>query len=204
MGIRLGGAVTATAASVSQATDIKQSMSELADAIRQVTSIAFVIKDIADQTNLLALNATIEAAHAGDAGRGFGVVANEVKNLASQTGAATEDITEQFEKIVAATQRCMDSAEVITGSVGLIAGLNDQAAATYQSQFELAGDIAQVAGSIAAHSSDVAAGAQRSTLAMEDTIAAIGRVEQTAIDLARSADSLKILVSDLTATIVRT
>ena len=118
-----------------QTNEAIQSLTVTADAIE---SIVGVISGIAAHTNLLALNATIEAARAGEAGRGFAIVASEVKQLAAQTTKATRDITERIAQIQAATQRSVaDIAQAgrVAESISAIAksvarSVNEQTQAT--------------------------------------------------------------------------
>ncbi|MTI08884.1 methyl-accepting chemotaxis protein [Curvivirga aplysinae] len=82
-----------------QTHDIQKHVANLNDAANEVEGIVKIISDIADQTNLLSLNATIEASRAGQAGAGFAVVANEVKNLARHSAKSAQEITERVKHI---------------------------------------------------------------------------------------------------------
>lgn len=90
--------------------DIAQSVKELADQTGQITSAAGIIEDIANQTNLLALNAAIEAARAGEHGRGFAVVADEVRGLAGRTQNSTGDIQGIVNELIRRSEQSVDKA----------------------------------------------------------------------------------------------
>src|SRR3546814_15338718 len=93
----------------------------LAATAQQIGDVITLIQDIAEQTNLLALNATIEAARAGEAGKGFAVVASEVKSLASQTARAAEEIRSQIEEIQSASREAVETIKAIPGGVQSVA-----------------------------------------------------------------------------------
>jgi methyl-accepting chemotaxis protein len=92
----------------------------LDQAVAKIENVVGLISEIASQTNLLALNATIEAARAGDAGKGFSVVANEVKHLATLTAKSTEDIRVQVSTIQSTTQEAVGAIRTIVDVVNQI------------------------------------------------------------------------------------
>ena len=96
---------------------LKDDMAQLGENARSITQIMSVISDIADQTNLLALNAAIEAARAGEAGRGFAVVADEVRKLAEKTMASTGEVGKSISAIQASTQESEKQMELAVGSI---------------------------------------------------------------------------------------
>ena len=123
---------------VSEVKKTDETVSTLSDAAAQIGDVVKLIQDIAEQTNLLALNATIEAARAGEAGKGFAVVASEVKNLATQTARATEEISKKIVTVqsvstdsVNAIRSIGKTIEHISEITGAIAGaIHEQTAAT--------------------------------------------------------------------------
>jgi len=119
---------------VERAANSRQTIGALAKAAKDIGDIVGVITAIAEQTNLLALNATIEAARAGEAGRGFAVVASEVKSLASQTAKATEEISGQVAEVQNTTGSAVGVIEAITQTISRINEISAAIAASVEEQ----------------------------------------------------------------------
>ncbi|MGB5904676.1 MAG: methyl-accepting chemotaxis protein [Xanthobacteraceae bacterium] len=119
---------------VDQVHSATERVSALSTAAARIGDIVEIINNIAGQTNLLALNATIEAARAGEAGRGFSVVASEVKALAEQTAKATGEIGQQISGIQSATQESVAAITDIRNSIEKLSGISSTIASAIEEQ----------------------------------------------------------------------
>ena len=128
----------------------------LTKAANQIGDIVSVIDQIAAQTNLLALNATIEAARAGEAGRGFSVVASEVKILATQTGQSTERIGAKVAEIQSTTREVVASLAGVAEAIDQLSGVTETVSAAVEQQRSATEDFATSARQSSAAVSDVA------------------------------------------------
>jgi len=163
---------------VRKAENAGTSAASLEKATTEMGSVVALIRDIAEQINLLALNATIEAARAGDAGKGFSVVAAEVKNLATQTTKATEDISKQIEGVQAVSSEVADTLNSIKISVdkvnqysgGISAAVEEQSATTNEiaKNMQIASQGTQRVTENISHINEYAAHAKESSIQMLD------------------------------------
>jgi methyl-accepting chemotaxis protein len=121
-------------AAVAQADQTDERIAKLSRAAQQIGEVVKLITAIAGKTNLLALNATIEAAGAGEAGRGFAIVAAEVKSLASQTAKATEEISSHIMEIQGATQSSVVAIKEIGDTIRQISRIASEIASAVEQQ----------------------------------------------------------------------
>jgi methyl-accepting chemotaxis protein len=115
----------------------------LAEGAQKIGDVVTLIQSIAEQTNLLALNATIEAARAGEAGRGFAVVASEVKSLAGQTAKATTEISEQIAAIQTASDETVNAIRNVADVIAEIDQIGTAIAAAIEEQGSATKEIAR-------------------------------------------------------------
>ena len=148
---------------------VNEKVKNLATAAQQIGEVIGMISDIAEQTNLLALNATIEAARAGEAGKGFAVVASEVKSLAEQTGKATEQISQQITTIQNSTEQAVVDIGGIASSVAEIDTFMASIASAIEEQSATTSEIARNVQEAATGNKRVSSGMNQVSSAVSDT-----------------------------------
>src|SRR5215467_1586181 len=185
-------AVAAKAVEEAESTNV--AVSALNEAAGRIGDVVNLITDIAEQTNLLALNATIEAARAGEAGRGFAVVASEVKALAGQTGKATEDIAAQISGMQKATARSIEALGAIERTIRDIGVISNAIAAAVIEQGAATQEIARSVEIAARRSSDTAGEVERVSEATDATRASAAAVKSVAGDLGTVASRIRAQV----------
>lgn len=185
-----GESTRASERAVAEARGASSSMSALSSATAQIGEVANLIRSIAEQTNLLALNATIEAARAGEAGRGFAVVASEVKALASQTTRATEDIARQIEAVQEASRDTLGALGSVQETVENLASVVSSVAVAVSQQTAAVSEIARSVTEVSSEAQTSASAIQTTEAVATQSLDAAHAVADLSVALERQASCL--------------
>jgi len=179
-------------AAVEQARDAVDSVKALSDMAGRIDNVVRLISDVAEQTNLLALNATIEAARAGEAGKGFAVVASEVKSLASQTSNATTEISKQLTMVRDGTSKVVDVIVSVSETIQNLRSISEAIAEAMAQQRQATVEIADNVHEAARGTEEVS----RSISVVSESATSAGAASHQVLDaagqLSRNAERLQV------------
>ena len=189
------------AAQLQQATADITALNQQSD---RISSIVGTIRGIAEQTNLLALNAAIEAARAGEAGRGFAVVADEVRKLAEKTMTATQDVGRAVCEIQEGTRKNISSVETVVAAVEKAASLSTHSGESLKNILEFVDQVNDQVQSIATASEQQSATSEEINRSVEqiatisaETAQAMEHAAKSVTDLIQQTHVLHALIQDM-------
>ncbi|WP_019961890.1 methyl-accepting chemotaxis protein [Woodsholea maritima] len=199
IGHQVSQSLDATRQAVDEAENSRQTIEGLAQAAEQIGQVITMIQSVAEQTNLLALNATIEAARAGEAGKGFAVVASEVKALADQTGRATEDIRARIATIQSTTHEAVSAITNISTSIRTVSDIATAIAGAVEEQGSATQEIARSVNDAAQGTHDVISNIGHLSSTVGETGQSAGAVLMASQDLSEQSSRLQSEVTKFVA-----
>ena len=194
----ISNAVTAMADIAVQVRTVGSAITELGEHTERISTVVQVIKDVADQTNLLALNAAIEAARAGEQGRGFAVVADEVRKLAERTSKATGEIAGMIGDIQSRSKNAVNAMEETIGRLESSSELASRAGESIEAIRSANSKVQQVFADIneamreqGAASYDIAQRVERVAQASEESSASVSASSEEAAKIHNLANAMR-------------
>ncbi len=198
---QVGDAKSVASTGRGQAESTNVTVKGLAEGAQKIGDVVSLINDIAEQTNLLALNATIEAARAGEAGKGFAVVASEVKSLANQTAKATEEISQQIGTMQESTQKTVTEIEAVVEAMARISEMTTEVASSVDEQNAATHEIAQNIQRTATGTQDVSTNIVEVNAAAQQSSDAASKVVDVVGELTTQSDTLRSELEKFLATL---
>ncbi|MDR3357408.1 MAG: methyl-accepting chemotaxis protein [Desulfovibrio sp.] len=181
------------------ATSLQDAMQELGAKAESIGGVMNVISDIADQTNLLALNAAIEAARAGEAGRGFAVVADEVRKLAEKTMSATQEVGGSITAIQQAARKNIEEVGTATKSIGEATDLANSSGSALKEIVDLAAANSAVVTSIATAAEEQSATSEEINRAIDEINRVVSETTQGMVQSSAAVQELSQMAQELRA-----
>ena len=185
---------------IQQTSDVIQ---KLGDDVQQIGAVIGVIRDITEQTNLLALNAAIEAARAGEQGRGFAVVADEVRTLANRTKQSTDTIIEKVEILIRDAKLAVDRMQTNTDKAKAVVGLANNAGETLTSVTQAVANINSMTEQIASAVDQQWKVAQTVNANIENIIQLANSADQAANQVSANSQGLQGLSENLNTLVAK-